>query len=195
MEIGGRIERKPKLTFTSDLVSWLNQDSPSYRGKPTKMSRTRILTLLNAIRRATTLLCAAVEAEPDRNYWEDPPTAIQETLAKIEDMLGDYPMWPTVEIRGQFGESGLHFDHATGPGRPLGEQVAAWGVVELAQSRRLDLIRQCACGKWFFAKRNDQKACTPICRHKAYEQTDAYKAMRREYMRVYYALKKSGKVR
>lgn len=195
MKTGDNAKRNPKLIFTSHLLSWLNQDSPPYRGKPTKASRMRILTLCSAIRDATVLLSAAVEAEPDRNYWEDPPAAVQEALEKIEGILSDYPMWPSVEISGKYGEGGLHFDHGTGPGRPQGEQTAAWGVVELAESRRLHLIRQCACGKWFLAKRNDQKACTPICRHKAYEQTDAYKAMRRKYMREYYALKNSGKVR
>ena len=48
-------------------------------------------------------------------------------------------------------------------------------------------------GKWFFAKRHDQKAHNAICRHKAYEQTDAYKAMRRAYMSNYYNLNEQRK--
>ena len=54
------------LIFTVDLLAWLNQESPSYRGRPTKASRMRILALCSAIRDATSLLSAAVEVQPRR---------------------------------------------------------------------------------------------------------------------------------
>jgi hypothetical protein len=67
--------------------------------------------------------------------------------------------------------------------------------MDLADDGALSLIRQCACENWFYAKRADQTACSTKCRHMKYEQTESFKAMRRKYMREYYALKKSGKVK
>lgn len=189
------IRPKKKLLFTSDLISWLNQESAPYYGKPTKASRARILALYNAINDTDARLSAAVESEPDRNFWQNPPKVVQDGLDEIQERLDEYPTWPHVEIIGKYGEGGLHIENATGPGRPIGEQVAAWGIMELTRNHSLHLLRQCACGRWFLAKRHDQRAHNAVCRHKLYEQTGAYKAMRREYMRRYNALKRSGKVR
>jgi hypothetical protein len=185
--------RKP--TNISTLLSWMNGTSPRYLGVPSKASRMRILALCKLIHEATALLSDAVERGPVRNFWENPPDTVQDALKKIESMLLNYPMWPGVEIKGEFGDGGLHFEYGTGHGRPTGEQISAWVVFELARNQRLHLLRQCICGSWFLAKRKDQKACSGNCRHKAYEKTEAYRTMRRDYMRRYYALKKSGKVR
>jgi hypothetical protein len=195
MASSGKTRRKGKLIFTTDLVSWLNQTSPRYQGRPTKASRERILALRAAIESTCAELSAAARAEPTRSFWENPPEAVQEGLDAVQEMLDRYPQWPMVEILGEDGSGGLDINYATGAGMPLGEQVAAWGIIELAKSRRLHLLRQCLCGAWFLAKKSDHKSHSPACRHKIYEQTDAFKAKRSVYMREYNALKSSGKVK
>lgn len=181
------------------MLRWLNrekslQDYVVY-GKPTNPSRERILRLISAISDANAVLDLAVEREPSRRFWAKPPAFLTKALKTLQHQLNEYPMWQTVEIAPKHDGGGLQFNLSSGPGRPLGEQIAAWAIVDLARNGWLHLLRQCECEKWFVAKRYDQKACTGNCRHKRYEQTDAFKVKRRKYMREYYALKKSGKVR
>ncbi len=189
-----------KFKTPTALLRLLNRESapdpsPHY-GKRTKASRQRVITLLGAIKNTNALLAASVDAESARNYWTDPPKEIGKSLEHIGEILAEYPLYPTVEIGDKHGDGGLHFDHATGGSRwPVGEQLAVWDITTLAELKRLDLVRECPCGQWFFARRKDQTACGPTCRHKKYEQTEAFKAQRRAYMRSYYALKKTGKVR
>jgi hypothetical protein len=75
------------------------------------------------------------------------------------------------------------------------EANAAHSAIYLAEIGALDGLRTCLCGRWFLAQRNAQKSCSPACRHKLYEQTDAFKAMRREYMKKYYRLTKAANVK
>ena len=78
---------------------------------------------------------------------------------------------------------------------PVGESLAAFGVIELTKQKLLDRIRHCICGNWFFARFVHQQSCSAKCRHKNYEQSEDFKAARRIYMRNYYRLKTSGKVK
>jgi hypothetical protein len=183
----------------SPLLLWLNQDPVpaeiAYMGKPTKPSRLRVLSLVKAIDVATKALSEATALEPIRNYWTNPPKALNRAMNKVDDILAHYPSRPAVEISGQYGQGGLFFSHSLDGVGPLGERLAVSELLQLAEKKRLPFLQQCACQKWFLAKRPDQRACSPTCRHKKYEQTEAFKTKRREYMREYYALKNSGKVK
>jgi hypothetical protein len=189
------MKTEEKLRNPDTLIRWLNGDlSPnhSYLGKATKASRERVLALIKAINHADELLRVATDYE--RDDWLNPPKAVTRALREIMDRLSVYPHEPYVEILWQYGKHELGFTHSLGGEAPSGERVAVSQLVNIAETKRLSLLRQCACQKWFLAKRADQKACTANCRHKAYEQTEAFKAKRRGYMREYYALKNSGKV-
>ena len=190
------MKTEEKLRNPDTLVRWLNGDlspSHSYMGKATKASRERVLALIKAINHADELLRVATDYE--RDYWHNPPKPVTRALEEIMDRLSIYPREPYVEILWQYGKHELGFTHTLGGDAPSGERLAVSQLVNLAETKRLSLLRKCACEKWFFAKRADQKACSPNCRHKAYEQTEAFKAKRREYMREYYRLKQSGKVK
>ena len=78
---------------------------------------------------------------------------------------------------------------------PDGESLAAHSIVRLHTAGLLDRIRQCVCERWFFARFRNQKSCSAVCRHTAYEKSDDFKRKRREYMRRYYLLKQSRKVK
>ena len=75
------------------------------------------------------------------------------------------------------------------------ELGAAESIMNLARWGAIGAVGQCVCNRWFRKLRKSQKSCSPGCRHKLYEQTDACKARRRAYMRDYYKLKTSGKVK
>lgn len=92
----------------------------------------------------------------------------------------------------------LDFDIDFGPtlkgGRSL-EASTAHSLWQLAEMDALEGLHRCICEKWFFARQLNQKSCSAICRHKIYEQTPAFKANRRAYMKTYRPLKASGKVK
>jgi len=184
----------PKKLF---LLQWLNQDptlpADSY-GRSTLASRRRVISLLHDILALIAMLRDAAEADPDRDFSISTPPEVKQALKRIQDVISDYSTKPRVHLFGERRES-LRFGDITTSGRPTGERIAVESIMDLADNGVLPLIRQCACESWFRAKRTDQTACSTKCRHRKYEQTESFKAMRRKYMREYYALKKSGKVK
>jgi hypothetical protein len=150
---------------------------------------------MNEINEAAAMLVASDLENPNRDFFDGTPETFRVQLARIQAILNDYPKWPTVEIAYRGMAAVLHFSDTNGAGRALGEQLAVWDITALAETGRSYFVRQCQCGRWFLARRADQKSCSPGCRHRTYEQTVSFKAKRREYMRDYYKLKQSGKVK
>jgi hypothetical protein len=79
--------------------------------------------------------------------------------------------------------------------KQAGEATLAHVVLDLAELGKLTDLKRCICQRWFLGRRKDQRACSAKCRHKYYEQTEAFKAHRRKYMMDYNELKRSGKVK
>jgi hypothetical protein len=179
------------------LLRWLNRDpalpADSY-GRFPLASRRRVISLLRDILALIAMLRDAAEADPDRDFSSGTPPEVKQALGRIQDVISDYSTKPRVHLFGERRE-GLRFGNITTTGRPAGERIAVESIMDLVDDGVLFLIRQCACENWFRAKRADQTACSTKCRHRKYEQTESFKAMRRKYMREYYALKKSGKVK
>jgi hypothetical protein len=188
---------RPKENSGFSLLLWLNAPSirGQSRGQSTKASRQRIASLIAAIREAEVLLASIERENPNVDYFDAMPEALAERLSRIQTMLDQYPKWPTVELAYADIAPSLIISEASGRGRPLGEQIAVWDIIDLVSAGRLHFVRQCDCEKWFFARRLDQQSCSPGCRHRTYEQTERFKVKRREYMRNYYKLKQSGKVK
>jgi hypothetical protein len=121
-------------------------------------------------------------------------------LAAIEDLnsiLAEYrvtlSLEPSVSSDGErvgwrLGEEYERPDQADGriDGFIVGELI--W----LARLGVLSLIRQCACGRWFYAERGAQRSHSPQCRKRKYEGKRD-KKQRAEYMRWYYAMYQSPK--
>ncbi len=180
------------------LLHWLNCELGSdqlYLGKPTKASRARVTRLLREINEASAMLTAFDRENPEFDFFDNEEKALGLRFKRIQALLDDYPKWPTVEVAYEGMRAVLRISDASGRGRPLGEQLAVWSIIHSTGLDQLEMVRQCRCEKWYFARRADQKACSAGCRHKIYEQTDAFKAKRRVYMRDYYKLKQSGKVK
>jgi hypothetical protein len=68
--------------------------------------------------------------------------------------------------------------------------------IELIKQGVILRIRRCQeCSKWYFARFNHQQFCGDLCRGKHHAHTETFRENRRKYMREYYQLKKSGKVK
>lgn len=63
---------------------------------------------------------------------------------------------------------------------PLLEVTIARIIVGLAKEGLIQKFRHCDCGKLFYARGFNHVSCTPICRHKKYEQTEEFKRKHRE---------------
>ena len=182
----------------SALLWWLNNamgKDQGYLGKPTKASRARVCHLLREINETSAMLAASDAENPDFDFFDFEHETISPRIHHIQELLDDYPKWPSIGIAYKDMAAVLNIEDASGRGRPLGEQLAIWDIVRLTNSGDLKRVRQCECAKWYYATRAEQKACSARCRHKTYEQTEAFKAKRRVYMRDYYRLKQSGKVK
>jgi hypothetical protein len=194
----GRGNRKADY---SDLIRWLNNErlendaGTGIYGVNSKASRLRLTKLIAALQAAYTELREGVTAGPWRNYWTNAPESLEARIGAIDEMLFEYPARPTIEIRGKDGSGGFYVDFASTHGRPLGEQKAVFAITRVVNEQLILHVRKCNCDRWYFARRADQRSCSPKCRHRLYEQSPEAKERRKQYMRDYYRLKKSGKVK
>ena len=186
---------------TSNLVLWLNNDKfpgdtgTGVQGKNTLASRNRLIGLLTDLQHASAELQSMVKKGPLRNFWNDPPRELTDRLDRIDRRLFEYPARQSVEILEKDGSGGLYLEFGSTCGRPVGEQSAVFEIQSLLNGGQIDRVRQCACKRWYFARRADQKSCSAKCRHRLYEQSPIAKARRQKYMRDYYLLRQSGKVK
>ncbi len=187
-----------KGTFTSGeggqaafLVGWLNDSSARKVERKQQAARGRIASLVDLAGLITSHLAAAGK----RDISEKLPADLQSHLDELNRrMMRDYPpsMLFLIEPRNQLT---LTYTVSQNPSDTAGEGLAARAVFLLAQRGSLDRVRRCICKKWFFAGRSDMRVCSAKCRHKLYEQTPEFKAKRRKYMRDYYRITTSGKVK
>jgi hypothetical protein len=178
-----------KIPLAADLVLYLNgRDVLRHNGRASEASRKRIFDLFENVKRAL----ASVAKGP--NYLVGfTPSDFYRFVRKMDRLLADYPTINTF-MRNRDGE--YVFESVVGGGRKrLMEAVAAHGIINLAKARKLQRVRLCVCGDWFVGQRDNQRSCSAGCRHKLYEQSETYKKRRRAYMREYYALRKTGKVK
>lgn len=176
------------------IARWLNgyDEGLGRRGEAnTEKSRQRILGLLENLRAVLKMMS---EVKVDFDWRSNPPPKNYYALTnKLIARLAEYPSRP-VFAPAITGNRWSIFQVAGGH-RPSGELRAAYGIIKLAEQNLLDRINQCACGKWYFARFVHQRSCSASCRRSLHEKTDAYREKRRNYMRDYYRLKNSGKVK
>jgi hypothetical protein len=178
----------------SRVVLWLNGKGDNN----SRRSRERIQDLLECLRE----VIALVESVPQDFNWPNAglskfhrprPEGFDELENELHSRLSIYVTYPAFETYVWGPEWG--FDDVICGRTPAGESVAAHSIIAVAKLGLLDRIRMCDCGKWFFARFLHQRSCSATCRRHVYEKTQKFKAKRRKYMREYYRLKKSGKVK
>jgi hypothetical protein len=172
--------------WRENALHWLNEDLP--RRYYTGPARRRINQLIGALQSLSRPNAAFI-----RGTGKIPKKAFH-SISVAMKLISRYPSWPTL---GWDKEGNLSFGVDFGRMKRAEEEEAeaALAVMSLAEVNELIWLRRCLCGKWFFARRKTQGSCSANCRHKLYEQTEGFKAKRRKYMRRYYRLQRSGKVK
>jgi hypothetical protein len=184
-----RARTYPGSPWATNLVSWLNAEEVSGRGKNSKASRTRVLDFMDNVRDVLN----AIEAAPSWDLINHPTPRLNRVMERLNTRLDDYPSTSLFYIN--WGREWVFDEGALGGRHPPGESMAIHGAIELAKLHLLERVNRCECGRWFLAKFAHQHFCTARCRKKHHESSEAFKATRREYMRRYYRLKVSGKVK
>jgi len=83
-------------------------------------------------------------------------------------------------------------------GRSLASRPAdaTWPMLQLVRQGYLNRVRSCqGCRTWFYARFGHQTFCGTVCQQKFYRSSPEWMAHRREWMRNYRQLTKSGKVK
>jgi len=172
---------------TENALAWLNDELP--RNYYSKNGRRAIVELLDSTKSLLDLTNSMRRQHRGVRLSKD----LSRLALWVNRRMEEYPSWPIVMWSPDgtlvFGE-----DFSVN-GRSLESEAAtAHCILGLAEANVLDRIRRCECNRWFAGRKN-QKSCSAACRHKRYERTDAFKASRRQYMREYNRLKRSGKVK
>lgn len=121
--------------------------------------------------------------------------AVIETIDDLNKRFAEYPSVVCIDFDPKFKREPRFLEKVGSVFHTVNESLVARYIFHLAEEQLLQNIRECICGKLFYAIREDQKSCSAICRHKRYEQTDDFKAKRREKLRENYKLHKLGKVK
>ena len=172
------------------LIGWLRgQPCSVLHGKASKASIKRLLDL----RETLIAVLNAVNQLPEWYRPEDYLPTLDPLAEELNERLSLYAATPRFTL---YDLKSWGIDDALDTYRiPIGESLAARSLCEIAYRRRLDRVRKCLCGTWFYAKRADQTSCSPTCRKNKHQQTEAFREKRRIYMRSYYRLKNSGRVK
>jgi hypothetical protein len=67
----------------------------------------------------------------------------------------------------------------------FGEADAVNSALRLAEEGYLIRLRECHCGRWFYARFDHQMFCSTPCQRQHYRNSESFLATRREYMRGY----------
>lgn len=198
------------------LCGWLNGNVADYvnSGRPqdewTAESHGRVLACVDLVKRIHSLikerdalLNDAYDAPYDhrpgmREQGYSKREMVKDLLLKLGEQFSHYPVqyYPEEESDELGGSRIVLQPQYPAEEFPGGEVMAIVQVQDLISSGIFEELQQCSvCSTWFMMARSDQQTCSARCRHKLYEKTPEAQAKRREYMRGYYRLKKSGKVR
>lgn len=130
-----------------------------------------------------------------------PRTAAGDKLAKIINAINGRPIgqWPHVNRELDSLSGRLHFIPRPGAVRGFvwsvfnGENLSLLLtegidlITRMLVLRRVQRIRECRCGTWFFGKRENHMFCSDSCRDKEFRSTPEGKKKRRLYMKRYRA--------
>ena len=173
----GRTIQSPAVVAAHQMVaSWLNcslDNTPEIQELLgfDDTSRGRVISLLEQVRECVGM---RIIVPPERSH-------LLISLGPIDKMMSRYPIYPTLAY--DPGTESLSVLRRLVPGSayPNGETMAAHGIIELARNGRacLGRLRECRCGRWFFARKDASLACGPACKQKIYDQRPEIKERKR----------------
>jgi hypothetical protein len=172
--------------LSGNLLTWLNGESARELGRNTEASR----------RRVCDLICNIHNALDAVKRWPSHVCMPSNRVAALEDELNArLSEYPTTTVASAYHDT-IYFDQGAIAGRyPDGESLAIHSLIRIVQAGLFYRIVRCHCGRFFFARFSHQEFCSVQCRKHHHEHSDEYRAQRRKYMRRYYRLKLSGKVK
>jgi hypothetical protein len=180
--------------WARDLLLYIQSDS-SYRAKKriSLSSRQRVTELLDLMIRIDQTLEMAPAGES--GWGENGFKPLHDAIAEMNKRLRFYPAVMHIEYRLDPSVEAFFLDKQSSEFNSVAEGLMVRMIFNLAEHHLISNIRDCICGKRFFASRVDQISCSKQCKQKKYEQTEEFKQKRREQMREVYRLHKQGKVK
>jgi hypothetical protein len=179
-------------------LAWLNDDAKD-------TARERIRRLFRDVR----IISSDWKPEIDPDDGEEiaafrgDKKAYAKAAYRIAITLQKYKFWPGIMF---FGGLITQWTPHSGPdGRYRRRWPPLAGAYDDCQAvlnffawnngRDAHRIRECNCGKWFYAKFDHQNYCSSKCREKAFRSTPMWKEYRRQKAREYYWLHKNKNVK
>jgi hypothetical protein len=185
----------PAVGSPTQLADWLNRKTGTKSGSRVA----RIIQLLQKQRALQSL--AGPGSEADRRRLVEIIKAAKEdySIDELGRLCDRYWVSPRLKFDGQ----GWRIFYVSTDGNlrtkdrvDREEIAAAVYVIHIGtMGDELDRIRKCFCKKFYYANRIDKDYCSTACRVYHHQSSTEFKAKRRQKLREYYELKKSGKVR
>jgi hypothetical protein len=176
-EAATRVLHVLNIAFSSD--DW----AQSSEGEET---RERVLSVIACIR-------MLMERIDQTAGWpmnpEEMPSDLWDAFNDLNGMLGRYTSTPMF-FPLKSTASGWEVSDVRVPDRPAQESHAVRAVIELAKQNKLQRLRSCDCGRWYFVKFSHQRFCSAECRIKFWESSEERKVQKRERARDNYVYKK-----
>lgn len=177
------------------LVKWLNGAHPSITFAGTRKLVETLLLHAQMVCRVTRKYASVHKLRIALKQKKLPP-AFWNCHQRLNAMLSKFTYAPQIDLHelpdGELVSWVLSVEETPMP--LISEQVRL--ILRLIEEGTLLKIRRCQqCGKWYFAHYWHQQYCTTSCRRKHLSVTEEFKEERRKYMRRYYKLQNSGKVK
>jgi hypothetical protein len=124
------------------------------------------------------------------------PPAFWGCHQRLNDTLAAFKYAPQIDLHEIFDGERVSWSLVTEESSIALFSVQVRCVLQLIEQGAILKIRRCQqCTKWYFAHFPHQEFCSTSCRRKHQSGSEKFKAERRKYMRDYYWLQKSGKVK
>ena len=171
------------------LVDWLNDPGNSHVFVKRFVADARLVfEWLEKYDSLRELVVAQREKKVSSDFWK--------SLQRLNQTMASFTYAPQVDPHEFYDGYRLSRSLvAEEPAIALFAPQVQW-VLQLVEYGAILRVRTCEqCTTWYFARFSLQRFCTDSCRGKHFSGSDSFKAHRRKYMREWYHLKKSGKVK
>jgi hypothetical protein len=182
-----RIENPPSPPSDSELlIDLLNGDKLFGAGRE---RATRVITILQTRQEYMPRLLRG----EFREHFEPLVEVLLNDALELNELLSSYQISPQIDPIGVSPK--IYFFAPTQTNGEDAERAAVMSALQLAERDELESVRQCRCGKFFLAKRSDQRHCSMNCRVKEHQSSEEFKVKRRKADRERYRLHSNGKVK
>jgi hypothetical protein len=184
-------DRKAPRTFLGEedadsVLEWLNmalKKDDWFRSQEAEESWQRLALVIYGILN----LLDQSDQNPGWNPGPGVPLApeVKDALKDLNRSLQRYTTHP-VFLPDQENTGALVVENAFWNDVPVGESIAVHAAVRLARQNKLNRLKLCKCGLWYYAKFSHQRFCSSECREKFWETSEERKEQKRGRAREYY---------